>query len=581
MDRPDATSSWCRALVVLAGVLGLGLMAHEAVVSSATYDEVAYLEIAARWWRGGKTATITRMGSPATFFKLQAGPVFGLLDRLGRGELIDAAAGQSTLLPIVRVGALWIWLVAFGLTTWWSREIYDPRAMAFAAVLFAISPNLLAHGSLATMEFPLIAGTTAMALLFWRFLETGSRRALVAGAVVGGLAFSCKFTTILIPPILAAIWAVDLWLGGERNLQRIARKVIGGMTVYGLVLVAANLVVTGFAMLPPSERVGEHPTVPGLMARLVETPLPKDWVGFATQVRHQRNGGPSYLFGERRMTGWRYYYLVALAVKLPIACVMLLAVRIGCVGLPSNGRSGETGSSRSRSVCFWPLRCSDRNGTTASAILLPLAPSQSSGSSGLAGRGKVGWAWLGLARAGGAGGGAALDPPARTELLQRRGGRADRGTVRGFWPIRISTGGRGSGRSRRSSVVMPSMTLFYFGDTEPANYGIRADAFVDNGERGPSAAPLRDAGYDPLSGRLGFAPAWPVGTGRLFLAPRRARTGGVYRRPHDCDLRPESGSIEVSTPRKSIFEAVRRFGDPADEIGGVDPRRPGRPGYSG
>src|SRR4029453_9320870 len=42
---------------------------------------------------------------------------------------------------------------------------------------------------------------------------------------------------------------------------------------------------------------------------------------------HQRPGGPSYLFGERRMTGWKTYYFVALAVKVPLSFWLLAAGR--------------------------------------------------------------------------------------------------------------------------------------------------------------------------------------------------------------------------------------------------------------
>ena len=73
--------------------------------SSATYDEVAYLRVAARWWRTGDQAEITRMGSPLTFWKLQQVPVLWVLDRLGRGALIDDPIGrQAELLPLVRPG---------------------------------------------------------------------------------------------------------------------------------------------------------------------------------------------------------------------------------------------------------------------------------------------------------------------------------------------------------------------------------------------------------------------------------------------------------------------------------------------
>ena len=101
-------------------------------------------------------------------------------------------------------------------------------------------------------------------------------------------------------------------------------------------MLLADFAVTGFARLPLSSSHGHHPTIErwfgsssaGFFASLYETPLPQDWVGFATQSHHQASGGPSYLFGERRMNGWWYYYLVAIAVKVPLAFWILVAARI-------------------------------------------------------------------------------------------------------------------------------------------------------------------------------------------------------------------------------------------------------------
>ena len=108
------------------------------------------------------------------------------------------------------------------------------------------------------------------------------------------------------------------------------------MTGYVLVMILANLVVTGVAVVPLSGARGEHPSIEAKfgsrfapwIARLYETPIPQDWVGFANQVHRQMAGGPSYLLGERRMTGWRSYYLVALAVKVPLTFWCLLAGRL-------------------------------------------------------------------------------------------------------------------------------------------------------------------------------------------------------------------------------------------------------------
>lgn len=268
--------------VVAAALVGLILLRDSIRSSSATYDEVAYLAVAARWWRTGEQFQITRMGSPLTFWKLQQAPVFWVLDRTDRGGLIDdPIRRQAELLPLARLGGLWIWVAALVLCAGWSRRLYGPRTMALAAWLFVLSPNLLAHGALVTMEMPLVACSTGMLFLFWLFLETGRVRWFWASACVAGLSFSCKYTTVLYPPILALLWWVDrLRREVPKRFLQTARRVAQGMTAYVLVLLLVNFAVPGFAMLPLSQRAGEHPTLmPGSAARLSH-----GWAGFTKRL---------------------------------------------------------------------------------------------------------------------------------------------------------------------------------------------------------------------------------------------------------------------------------------------------------
>ncbi len=106
---------WC-GLTALAAMVGLALVIDAGRASSATYDETAYLRIAARWWRTGDQSEITRMGSPLTFWKLQQAPVLWVLDRLGRaiGSTIRSLI-ERELLPWMRIGSSWIWLMALAL----------------------------------------------------------------------------------------------------------------------------------------------------------------------------------------------------------------------------------------------------------------------------------------------------------------------------------------------------------------------------------------------------------------------------------------------------------------------------------
>ena len=150
ISPPIPTPAWCLITVVGSIVVGLALMSDQAVRLSATYDEVTYLEVGARWWRTGEQDWITRMGSPLTFWKVQQAPTLWALDRLGLGAWIDDPIGhQEELLPIIRIGGLWIWVVRCS----WSRPTGPtapgPRGMAMAAAPLRAQPELarsrLAH----------------------------------------------------------------------------------------------------------------------------------------------------------------------------------------------------------------------------------------------------------------------------------------------------------------------------------------------------------------------------------------------------------------------------------------------------
>src|SRR4051794_16936029 len=125
---PRTTPAWCLGAVAASALLGLALMADQAYRLSATYDEVTHLRVAARWWRTGDQDAITRMGTPVTFWKLQQAPTFWALDRSGRGAWVDDPIRyQADLLPVVRMGGFWVWLVALGIAGLWAGKLYGPR----------------------------------------------------------------------------------------------------------------------------------------------------------------------------------------------------------------------------------------------------------------------------------------------------------------------------------------------------------------------------------------------------------------------------------------------------------------------
>jgi 4-amino-4-deoxy-L-arabinose transferase-like glycosyltransferase len=520
-------------LTALAALVGFTLIVHESFASSATYDEVTYLRISARWWRTGDQTEITRMGSPLTFWKLQQIPVFWLLDWAGRREWVNDPIGhQLELLPLARLGSAWIWLVAFGVTAAWSHRSHGPCAMALAAWLFALSPNLLAHGALATMELPLVACTTAMFCLFWRFLETNRSPLFWAAAAVGGLSFSCKFTAVLIPPILAVVWWIVCYRKGERKLFTLTWRVVISMVGFLLMLMLVDAAVTGFARLPLSTGHGHHPTAERwfgplsryLVAYLYEIPLPQDWVGFATQMHHQASGGPSYLFGETRMKGWWYYYLVAIAVKVPLTFWILVATRLRlqrrCAGdrRPTHYNSllplvfllyiGITaiGSSRNYGVRY----------------LLPLAPLAIVWISAIGEQidgctrqiAVFAWCTTLVGLVGYAGAVVVIHPHELTYFNTMAGGPLGGRRILADSNLDWGQGLKSLARLQRQRPELTDITLYYFGNTEPVHYRVtglsQTISAVDDNSRLPSLDSLQTR-FLAVSASLEWGPWGPPG----------------------------------------------------------------------
>ena len=159
------TSRVGTALVFAAAGVGLTLLLDSIRWTSATYDEVAYMHVAARWWRTGKQTQ-----SPAWDHPSPSGN-FSRLLYSGCSTGCAAAPDRRSHRPSARVAAArsagrsWIWLAALGLCAGGAGGFMVQEPWPWRPG-FELSPNLIAHGKV-TMELPVLAFTTAMLFLFW------------------------------------------------------------------------------------------------------------------------------------------------------------------------------------------------------------------------------------------------------------------------------------------------------------------------------------------------------------------------------------------------------------------------------
>lgn len=266
-----------------------------------------------------------------------------------------AATHREDYLRVIRVarlaGVFWSLLGAWVVYRW-AGELYSPRASYVGLVMWCFGPNILAHAGLVTPDVPAAAAGLAATYVFWRYLRNPSWiSALLAGLLLGFCQLT-KFTLLL----FYGVWPL-LWLIHRRpQVDETPKGSTGLWTQLGqgtvMVLLSLLIINLAYEFKDTCWHLGDYPFVsralagdPPNGARVYEigtwgnrflnswlgrvvVPLPADYVrGIDVQRRDFEAIGkkmPSYLAGEWRERGWWYYYLYALAVKVPLGVWVLV-----------------------------------------------------------------------------------------------------------------------------------------------------------------------------------------------------------------------------------------------------------------
>jgi Dolichyl-phosphate-mannose-protein mannosyltransferase len=237
----------------------------------------------------------------------------------------------------------------------WARELYGEFAGVLGMTIWCFGPNLLAYAPLVIPDVPATVAGLAATYAFWHYLRAPSwRRASIAGVLLG-VAQLTKFTLVLLYLVWPLLWLLFRLPAGcresgadgsppgqdrappEKEDTRLLRLFAQGVLIALLSLFIINL---GYEFQGTGCRLGDIPFISesftgqrldALQANnrfgsgwlgLVPTPLPEDYLrGIDVQrqaFERSWETKPSYLAGLWREKGWWYYYLYALAVKVPL-----------------------------------------------------------------------------------------------------------------------------------------------------------------------------------------------------------------------------------------------------------------------
>ena len=341
-ERPPGRTGR-RWLVPFLVVLLLGQMAAAMVTTAVrqtpTIDEPVYVGTAAEYLHDhrvrhnpehpplGKLVIATGVALAAP----HVDPSFaGGQSLLGQHLLYESGNDPWRLMLWARLPVIALTLL-FGLVVFaFARELAGPVAGLVALALYALSPDIVAHGSLATLDVPAAGFLLTSVWLLWR-ARRRPRLFLPLAGVALGAALATKMSTLAAIPVLLVLAGVSVWSAPAARLpgrrRALLRAVVGAAVV---ALVAVAVVWAAYLAVDPRLRwspVQYVPVVHGRRELLVELmPFPEAYRdGMRIQFGLENHPWEGFLFG-RVYTGSLWYYLpVALLVKTPLGMLALWA----------------------------------------------------------------------------------------------------------------------------------------------------------------------------------------------------------------------------------------------------------------
>ncbi|MEE8390498.1 MAG: glycosyltransferase family 39 protein, partial [Anaerolineae bacterium] len=208
-----------------------------------------------------------------------------------------------------RIPIAWLAMLLGAFLFRWASDWFGSRAGLFALAFFVFDPNILAHGTLATLDL----GATCFIFIAMygvqRLLRRPNQVNLIMGGVFLGLALAAKVSALIVLPV--GIGLVLLWglVKGWRN--KLASRLLVYLSVAFLTLWAVHLFDFG--------------PLPGFSFPL---PAPTYWNSFLRVGRHVARGNPAYLLGETYVGGRWHYFPIVFALKTPLPTLMLVGAAL-------------------------------------------------------------------------------------------------------------------------------------------------------------------------------------------------------------------------------------------------------------
>lgn len=344
-----------RLIVPLLLLIHASLLAWGAAHHSPSIDEVGHLPAGLSHWQLGQF-DLYRVNPPlvrmvATLPVLLAKPTVdwaplsqggAKLTHLHMGDKLITDNGSRSFwyFTLARWACIPFSLLGGFICYLWASGLYGRLAGLLALTLWCFSPNILGNAQMITPDTGAASLGVAASYAFWRWLRRPCwMRALLAGTSLG-LAELTKSTWIVLFGLWPLLWLIWRW-SKRRTPFQLGWQAEAGQLTFAL-LFGLYLLNLGYGFEDSLKPLGEYEfgsqvlrgsqgnnRFAGTWLANLPVPVPRNYLlGIDQQKVDFERTIRSYLCGEWRPSGWWYYYLYGLAVKVPLGAWLLFVLAV-------------------------------------------------------------------------------------------------------------------------------------------------------------------------------------------------------------------------------------------------------------
>ena len=221
----------------------------------------------------------------------------------------------------------------------WTNELYGAMPAFFSLFIYMVSPNIIAHSGLVTVDLYAAGMITISLYYFWKFLNYGGWNRGLVSALTLGISQLAKYTCVYLYPIFLLIVTIrflsNIFINNKTDYNYIVKHIKSFIWIlFCFILVSIVLINIGFVFNKTFTPFGEYKFRSNLFTALqtkfsaisgLPVPLPYAYVDGLDYVKYLDDTGKThasvYLFEKLKEPGKSFigYYFIAFLFKEPIA----------------------------------------------------------------------------------------------------------------------------------------------------------------------------------------------------------------------------------------------------------------------